>query len=209
MGRTRDRHAYFCEQKLECPICGTGNKTYRVLVTHCKQVHRGHVMILVCPFEDCGWHCGFSLQCYVHHLMYEHSIIADGSTPIVLFRKEGDYSEHSGYCKLTMEDRIIPNQAELKSKLEMEFCRKEARRIIAHAFKEGRVPYLEMKKEFPVEDHPIVKELYDDRTYKKLLEEYPIIFEILFKNFPYPKFVVENIATHILSDREFARIVEE
>ena len=206
--RVRDRHADFSEQKLSCPICGTGNKTYRVLVTHCKQVHRGHMMVVVCPFQDCGWHCGFSLQCYIYHLMYEHTIIADGTTPIVLFRGKGDYSEHSVFCLKNMEDRNIPNQAELKLKLEMEYCRKEARNIIAHAIKEGRVPYPDMIKHFPAEDHHIIKEMYDDRSYNSLLKKYPVFDELRFGNYPYPKFVVENVATHIFSDRAFARIVD-
>ena len=143
-----DRKSEFSEQKLICPICGTGNKTYRVLDGHCKEFHAGHVMVLVCPVEHCGWHCGFSLQCYVHHLLYEHSHSADGQTQIVLYRKEGDYSQHSQFCEITMEKRLIPNQAELILKMEQVFARKEARRELARAAKEAKIAFREMKKEF-------------------------------------------------------------
>ena len=47
--RVRDRHADFSEQKLSCPICGTGNKTYRVLVQHCKEVHPGLQLVYLLP----------------------------------------------------------------------------------------------------------------------------------------------------------------
>ena len=54
VAKVRDRHADFSEQKLSCPICGTGNKTYRVLVQHCKDVHLGWKLVLVCCVKDCG-----------------------------------------------------------------------------------------------------------------------------------------------------------
>ena len=51
--KVRDRKANISEQKLYCPICGIGNKTYRVLVSHCKEDHLDMQLALICCREKC------------------------------------------------------------------------------------------------------------------------------------------------------------
>ena len=75
--KVRDRKINISEQKLSCPICGTSNKTYRVLVKHCKEDHLDMQLSLVCSWEKCGWYCSFSLTCFQHHMKYDHKVTVD------------------------------------------------------------------------------------------------------------------------------------
>ena len=213
--RVRDRHADFSEQKLSCPICGTGNKTYRVLVQHCKDVHVGWKLVLVCCVKDCGWHCGFSLVCFQHHMLYEHKVKVDGSSTIHLMQGKGDFSDHSIRCLKIMNKRRIPNQNLLKLRIEMDYCRREARKLIAHAIKEGRILFPDVAEHFAKKDHQTILEMYDHETYKSLEKKFPIFDYLICENLvrpkpiPWHRLVAENIATHMFSDRALARLVDE
>ena len=211
----RDRHFDFSEQKLSCPICGTGNKTYRVLVQHCKDVHLGWKLVLVCCLKDCGWHCGFSLLCFQHHMKYEHNVKVDGRSTIHLLQGKGDFSDHSMRCFRTMNERRIPNQNVLKLSIEMDYCRREAKKFIAYSIKMGRILFPDVAEDFPKEDHQIILEMYDHETYLSLGKKYPMLDHLICENFvrpkpiPWHKLVAENIATHMFDDRALARLLDE
>ena len=153
--KVRDRHADFSEQKLSCPICGISNKTYRVLVQHCKDDHLGWQLVLACRFKDCGWHCAFSLLCFQHHMKYEHKVKVDWTSTIFLMQGKGDFSDHSIRCLKVMNKRSIPNQNLLKLRMEMDYCRREAKKFIAFAYKMGRSLFPDVAPDFPKEDHQI------------------------------------------------------
>ena len=213
--KVRERHFDFSEQKSSCPICGTGNKTYRVLVQHCKEVHLGLQLVLICCLKDCGWHCGFSLTCFQHHMKYEHDVKVDGRNTIHLLKGKGDFSDHSMRCFRTMDERRIPNQNALKLSIEMDYCRREAKKFIAFAYKMGRSLLPDVAEGFSKEDQQIILEMYDHETYLSLVKKYPMPDHYIFENFVKPgpnkwnRLVAENIATHMSADRALARLLDE
>ena len=213
--KVRNRKADFCEQKLCCPICGTSNKTYRVLVQHCKDVHAGSKLVVACCIKDCGWHCGFSLVCFIHHMLYEHKVTVDGSSTIHLMQGKGDFFDHTARCLKIMKKRKIPNQNLLKLKIEMDHCRREAKKLIARAIKEGRVIVPDVAQHFAKKDYEYIQEIYDYETYKNLEKKFPVFDYLICENLvrpkpiPWHRLVAENIATHMFSDRALARLVDE
>ena len=212
--RVRDRTANISEQKLSCPVCGIGNKTYRVLVQHCKEDHLDMQLALICCREKCGWYCSFSLTCWQHHMLYEHGHKVDGSDSLHLLKHNGDFSDHSLRCFRTMKERKNENQHLLKLRIEMDYCRREAKRFIAYAIGMGRLLYPDICEEFPKEDHAIILEMYDHETYLKLTKKYPMPDHMILDNLLNPapnkwdRLVAENIAIHIFKERAEARIEE-
>ena len=180
--RVRDRQANISEQKLSCPICGIGNKTYRVLVQHCKEDHLGWQLVLACRFKDCGWHCAFSLLCFQHHMKYDHKVKVDWTSILFLMQGKGDFSAHSGICMEVMNERNIPNQESIKLKMEMDFCRREAKRVIAFSYKMGRSLLPDVAEGFSKEDQKIIIEMCDHETYLSLMKKYPMPDHMIFDN---------------------------
>ena len=215
--KVRDRKANISEQKLSCPICGVGNKTYRVLVSHCKEDHLDMQLALTCCREKCGWYCCFSLTCWQHHMLYEHGHKVDGNDSIHLVKHNGDFSDHSVRCFRTMRKRKIQNQHLLTLKIEMDYCRREAKRFIAYAYQMGRLTYPDVCEDFPKEDHQMILEIFDHETYIKLTKKYPYPDYMILEGFlnmlnPDPNLwkrnLAENIATYFFIDRAEARTEE-
>ena len=212
--RVRDRKGNISEQKLACPICGTDNKTYRVLVQHCRSSHLGLQLDLSCRFLECGWNCAFSILCFQHHMKFDHKVKVDWTYPLFLVQGNGDFSSHSGICIEVMNERNIPNQEEIKLRMELEYCRKEAKRLISFSYKMGRSLLSDVCEEFPKEDYPILLEIYDHETYLKLTKKYPMPDHMILDNLLNPapnkwnRLVAENIAIHIFKERAEARIEE-
>ena len=214
--RVRDRSENVSEQKLACPICGTDNKTYRVLVQHCRSSHLGLQLDLSCRFLECGWNCAFSILCFQHHMKFDHKVKVDWTYPLFLVQGNGDFSSHSGICTEVMNERNIPNQEEIKLRMELEYCRKEAKRLISLSYKMGRSRLSDIRGEFPKEDHPILLEMFDHEAYLNLMKRYPMpdhmIFDIDHLLDPslkrWNQLVAENIANCIFKERAEARIEE-
>ncbi len=128
-----------------------------------------------------------------------------------LVKGKGDFSDHSIRCFKTMNERRIPNQNVLKLSIEMDYCRREAKKFIAYSIKMGRILFPDVAEDFPKEDHPIILEMYDHNLVKK----YPMPDHLIFENFVRPepnkwhRLVAENIATYMFDDRALARLVDE
>jgi len=114
-----------------------------------------------------------------------------------------------------MNERRIPNQNLLKLRMEMDYCRREAKKFIAYAIKMGRILFPDVAEHFAKEDHQTILEMYDHETYINLVKKYPMPDHLIFENFVRPepnkwhRLVAENIATHMFDDRALARILDE
>ena len=114
-----------------------------------------------------------------------------------------------------MKKRKIPNQNLLKLKIEMDHCRREAKKLIARAIKEGRVIVPDVAQYFEKKDYEYIQEIYDYETYKNLEKKFPVFDYLICENLvrpkpiPWHRLVAENIATHMFSDRALARLVDE
>ena len=208
--KVRDRRANPSEKKLSCPICGLSNRTYRVLVSHCKDDHPGMQLAITCLRMKCNWYCCFSIMCWQHHMLYEHEHKIDVNDDILLVDVKGDFTDHSAKCFRTMGKRKIKHQPALTLKIEMDFCRRGAKKFIAEAYKMGRLTLPEVLKAFPEEDHEFIGELFDHETYVTLVKRYPYPDHMILKSFlsalnPDPNLwkrnLVENIASYIYIDR--------
>ena len=214
--RVRDRSGNISEQKLACPICHTDNKTYRVLVRHFRSSHPGWQLHISCSFMECGWSCAFSILCYLHHLKFDHMITEDWTFPLILVQGAGDFSSHSGICVAVMDERNIPNQEGIKLRMELEYCRKEAKRVISRSYEIGRSRFFDVRGEFPKEDHINLLEMLNQEEYSNLTKKFPMpdhmIFDIdhlLDSSLKrWNQLVAENIANCIFKERAEARIGE-
>ena len=114
-----------------------------------------------------------------------------------------------------MNERSIPNQNLIKLRMEMDYCRREAKKFIAFSYKMGRSLLPDVAEGFSKEDQKIIIEMCDHETYLSLMKKYPMpdhyIFENLLKPGPnkWNRLVAENIATHMAADRALARLLDE
>ena len=147
-------------------------------------------------------------------MLYEHEHKIDLNDDILLVDVKGDFTDHSAKCFRTMGKRKIKHQPALTMKIEMDFCRRGAKKFIAEAYRIGRLGLPDMLTHFPEEDHEFIGELFDHETYVNLVKRYPIPDYMILQSFlsalkPDPNLwkrnLVENIASFIYRDRAEVR----
>ena len=143
-------------------------------------------------------------------MLYEHEHKVDGNDSILLVDVKGDFSDHSARCFRTMRKRKIQHQHSLTLKIEMDYCRREAKKFIANAYKMGRLTYPDVCEDFPKKDHKMIGEIFDHETYIKLTRKYPYPDYMILEGFlnmlnPDPNLwkrnLAENIASYFFIDR--------